>query len=57
MMYDQRAKQGGLPVTVHYEDGETSESLLVLDPAQLVLYADQVGHLRELSDASRKGKL
>ncbi|WP_229857425.1 hypothetical protein [Streptomyces anandii] len=57
VMYDQRAEQGGLPVTVHYEDGGISESLLVLDPAQLELYAYQVGRILELRDAARGGNL
>ncbi|MFB9464589.1 hypothetical protein [Streptomyces cinereospinus] len=57
VMYDQRAEQGGLPITVHYEDGGTSESLLLLDPAQLELYAYQVGRILELRDSARGGKL
>ncbi|MFE9256031.1 hypothetical protein [Streptomyces sp. NPDC006879] len=40
-LYDSRAQQGALRVSVHYEDGGTAESLLVLTPDQVELYACQ----------------
>ncbi len=55
--YDHRAQQGGLPVLVHYEDGGTSESLLVLTPDQLELLGYQVGRILELRDKARGGLL
>ncbi|WP_434594266.1 hypothetical protein [Streptomyces sp. A5-4] len=55
--YDHRAQQGGLPVLVHYEDGGTSESLLVLTPDQLEWCSYQIGRILELRDKARKGRL
>ncbi|MET8098841.1 hypothetical protein ABZV29_20495 [Streptomyces sp. NPDC005236] len=55
--YDARAQHGGLPVTVHYDDGGTAESLLMLDPSQLELYHYQVGRILALRDKDRGGKL
>lgn len=44
-VYDHRAQQAALPVTVHYEDGGVSESVLVLTPAQVELYSIQFTQL------------
>ena len=57
VMYDARAEHGGLPVTVHYEDGGTAETVLVLDPSQMELYAYQVGRILEMRDNARGGRL
>ena len=57
VMYDARASQGGLPVTVQYDDGGTAESLLVLDPSQLELYHYQVGRILAMRDEALGGKL
>ncbi|MFJ2892479.1 hypothetical protein ACIO53_41275 [Streptomyces sp. NPDC087305] len=46
-VYDARAQQAALPVTVHHEDGGTTESVLVLTPAQVELYHLQLGQLIE----------
>ncbi|ELS54913.1 hypothetical protein [Streptomyces viridochromogenes] len=43
--YDHRAQQAALPVTVHYEDGGTCETMLVLTPAQVELYYSQLDKL------------
>ncbi|WP_191971728.1 hypothetical protein [Streptomyces luteolifulvus] len=55
--YDARAQHGGLPITVHYDDGGTAESLLVLDPSQLELYHYQVGRILALRDKDLGGLL
>ncbi|MEU8824075.1 hypothetical protein [Streptomyces sp. NPDC048636] len=55
VVYDRRAQHGALPVQVHYEDGGTSESLLVLTPDQLELYAYQIGRIIELRQHAREG--
>ncbi|HCA84069.1 MAG TPA: hypothetical protein DEQ61_00270 [Streptomyces sp.] len=47
VIYDHRAKQAALPVTAHHEDGSTSESLLILTPAQVELYHMQLEQLIE----------
>ncbi|MHC0431579.1 hypothetical protein ACX6XY_15545 [Streptomyces sp. O3] len=57
MVYDHRAQQGALPVQVHYEDGGTSEAVLILTPGQLELYAYQVGLIIEQRDKAREGRL
>ncbi|NMO36224.1 hypothetical protein HG826_22155 [Streptomyces sp. GMY01] len=44
-IYDHRAQQAALPVTVHYEDGGTCETVLVLTPAQVELYSIQFTQL------------
>ncbi|MGI5407847.1 hypothetical protein ACQEV9_13740 [Streptomyces chartreusis] len=55
--YDARAQHGGLPITVHYDDGGTAESLLVLDPSQLELYHYQTGRILTLRDEDLGGLL
>lgn len=55
--YDARAQHGGLPITVHYEDGGTAESLLILDPSQLEVYHYQVARILSLRDKDLRGLL
>ena len=55
--YDARAQHGGLPVTVHYDDGGTAESLLILDPSQLEVYHYQVARILSLRDKDLRGLL
>ncbi|WP_223775268.1 hypothetical protein [Streptomyces sp. 135] len=55
VVYDSRAHQGAMPVTVHYEDGGTSEAVLILTPAQLELYAWQVERIIGLRETAGKG--
>ncbi|MFF4523464.1 hypothetical protein [Streptomyces bluensis] len=50
VLYDHRAGQAALPVIVHHEDGTTTESLLVLDPAQLEQLHQQAGRALERRD-------
>ncbi|UUN29416.1 hypothetical protein [Streptomyces sp. FIT100] len=45
VIYDHRAHQAALRVTVHHEDGGTSESVLILTPAQVELYHVQFEQL------------
>lgn len=40
--YDHRAEQAGLPVTVHYRDGRTEPTILVMVPGQVEVYAIQL---------------
>ncbi|MBT2397225.1 hypothetical protein [Streptomyces sp. ISL-100] len=54
VIYDHRAQQAALPVTVHHEDGGTSESLLILTPAQVQLYLFQFEQLIERRENARK---
>lgn len=44
-VYDHRAQQAALAVTVHYEDGGSCEAMLVLTPAQAELYHTQFERL------------
>ncbi|MEV0263037.1 hypothetical protein AB0I49_17110 [Streptomyces sp. NPDC050617] len=50
VIYDRRAQQAALPVVVHHEDGGTSESVLILTPAQIELYRIQLDQLIELRE-------
>ncbi|MGI5349737.1 hypothetical protein ACQEU8_16300 [Streptomyces sp. CA-250714] len=54
VVYDHRAQQAGLPVTIRHEDGGTSESLLVLTPGQVELYHIQLEQLIERRKAARE---
>ncbi|MFF8310880.1 hypothetical protein [Streptomyces lydicus] len=40
--YDPRAQQAALSVTLHYRDGATEPSVLVMNPGQIELYAIQL---------------
>ncbi|WP_406415060.1 hypothetical protein [Streptomyces sp. NBC_01614] len=53
-IYDHRAQQAALPVTVHYEDGGTCETVLVLTPAQVELYSIQFAQLIESRESARE---
>lgn len=46
--YDTRARQGALPVLVHYEDGGTTEAVLVLTPSEVELFHLQMRRLIDL---------
>ena len=54
VVYDARAQQAAMPVTVHHEDGGTSESLLILTPAQVELYHMQLEQLIERREKARE---
>jgi hypothetical protein len=45
--YDARAGQAAMAVEVHYADGSTAESLLLLEPGQVELYEIQLGQAIE----------
>ncbi|WP_240351528.1 hypothetical protein [Streptomyces olivoreticuli] len=53
-VYDHHAQQGTVPVQIHYEDGGTSEALLVLTPDQMELYHYQVGRIIGLRGKARE---
>ncbi|MGW6743102.1 hypothetical protein ACWGDX_20660 [Streptomyces sp. NPDC055025] len=52
-VYDSRAQQVGLAVTVHFEDGGACESLLVLTPAQVELFHTQLGRVIKARESAR----
>ncbi|GAA1149749.1 MULTISPECIES: hypothetical protein [Streptomyces violaceusniger group] len=56
VIYDHRAQQAALPVMVHHEDGGMSESVLILEPAQVELYRIQLDHIIEQRHQARGGK-
>ncbi|MEV0124210.1 hypothetical protein AB0I16_22225 [Streptomyces sp. NPDC050703] len=51
--YDRQAQRAALPVTVHHEDGGTSESVLVLDMGQVERLHLQFTQLLERRDQGR----
>ncbi|MEU9332961.1 hypothetical protein AB0D49_07290 [Streptomyces sp. NPDC048290] len=53
-LYDHRAQQAALAVTVHHEDGGTSETVLVLTPAQVELYSIQFARLIAARETARE---
>ncbi|WP_051799182.1 hypothetical protein [Streptomyces sp. NRRL S-337] len=53
VVYDSRAHQAGLPVTVHHHHGVAEPAILVMDPGQMELYALQL----ERAIAKRKAAL
>jgi hypothetical protein len=55
VVFDHRARQGAMPVAVHYEDGGISEAVLILTPAQLELYACQIERIIGLRDKAEDG--
>ncbi|MET9429815.1 hypothetical protein [Streptomyces sp. NPDC003036] len=50
-IYDHRAQQAALPVTIHHADGGTSESLLVLSPAEVEMCHLQLDKIIEQREA------
>ncbi|MEV6165405.1 hypothetical protein AB0L71_26465 [Streptomyces sp. NPDC052052] len=53
-VYDHRAQQAAVPVTVHYEDGSVCETLLVLTSMQVELYYLQFDQLIEARESTRE---
>ncbi|MEV7288652.1 hypothetical protein AB0O01_29600 [Streptomyces sp. NPDC093252] len=53
-VYDHRAQQAAVPVTVHYEHGGTCETVLVLTPGQVELHCIQLGRLIEARESARE---
>ncbi|URN15234.1 MULTISPECIES: hypothetical protein [Streptomyces] len=53
-VYDHRAQQAALPVTVHYEDGGVCETVLVLTRAQVELYSIQFAQIIESRETARE---
>ncbi|MFD6333368.1 hypothetical protein ACFWGI_27835 [Streptomyces niveus] len=43
--YDHRARQGAVPVQVHYEDGGTSEAVLIVTADEMAFYAHEAARL------------
>ncbi|MGM9332121.1 MULTISPECIES: hypothetical protein [Streptomyces] len=56
-VYDHRARQAAVPVTVHYEDGDTCETILVLTSMQVELYYLQFDQLIEAAETAREHEL
>ncbi|MFF3498244.1 hypothetical protein [Streptomyces sp. NPDC003247] len=53
-IYDHRAQQAALPVTVHYEDGGSCETVLILTSSQVELYSLQFGRLIKARESARE---
>ncbi|GAA4795441.1 hypothetical protein GCM10023220_22290 [Streptomyces ziwulingensis] len=53
-VYDHRAQQAALAVTVHYEDGGSCEAMLILTPAQVELYHIQLERLLGARQAAQE---
>ncbi|MEV6329612.1 hypothetical protein [Streptomyces sp. NPDC051909] len=53
VVYDHRAQQAALPVTVHHADGGTSEALLILTPAEVEMYHLQLDQVIERREQAR----
>lgn len=51
-VYDFRAQQAALPVTVHSEDGDSCETVLILTPAQVELFYAQFDRLIKARDTA-----
>ncbi|MCA1219877.1 hypothetical protein [Streptomyces sp. 8L] len=54
VLYDHRAEQAALPITIHHKDGGTSESVLILTPAQVELYRMQLERLIARREEERR---
>lgn len=52
--YDHRAQQAALDIEVHHADGRTTQSVLVLTPDQVELYAIQFGQLIDKREQARQ---
>ncbi|GAB2617294.1 hypothetical protein GCM10027168_57130 [Streptomyces capparidis] len=53
-MYDHRARQAALGITLHRADGRSTESVLVLTPDEVELYAAQFERLIRLRERARE---
>lgn len=53
-MYDHRAQQAALGIELHHADGRTTESVLVLTPDQVELYAIQFEQLIAKREQARQ---
>lgn len=54
VVYDARTQQAALPVSIHHEDGGTSESVLILTPGQVELYQLQLDRLIRLRKSAQE---
>ncbi|WP_431044428.1 hypothetical protein ACQUSR_22635 [Streptomyces sp. P1-3] len=54
VVYDARAQQSALPVTIHHEDGGTSEAVLILTPSEVELLHLQLAQLIERREKARQ---
>ncbi|EGX55039.1 hypothetical protein SZN_34917 [Streptomyces zinciresistens K42] len=52
-VYDPRAHQAAMAVTVHYENGGVCESMLVLTPAQVELYHHQLSRMIQARESAQ----
>jgi len=53
-VYNHHAEQTVMPVTVHYRDGRTERTRLVMDPGQVELYRIQLGRIIRTRAEARK---
>lgn len=56
-MYDHRAQQAALGIEIHHTDGRTTESVLILTPDQVELYAIQFEQLIAKREQARRAGL
>ncbi|MFG2836934.1 hypothetical protein ACGFZH_20420 [Streptomyces zaomyceticus] len=54
-VYDPRSRQGSVPVTIHFEDGSSSEGALVLTSAELERLHAQTCHLLDKHETALGG--
>ncbi|MBH1939220.1 hypothetical protein I5Q34_34030 [Streptomyces sp. AV19] len=57
VQYDHRAAQAALPVKIHYRDGTSAETLLVLTPDQMTLLAIQLERAIKARSRARQVEL
>lgn len=55
-IYDHRARQAALPLAIHRADGGTSDSVLVLTPDQVELYAIQFERIIDQREQARRSE-
>ncbi|MFJ3494836.1 hypothetical protein ACIPPJ_14740 [Streptomyces sp. NPDC086091] len=53
-VYDHRAQQAALAVTVHFEDGGSCDAMLVLTPAQVELHHAQLERLLDARQSAQE---
>lgn len=55
LVYDHRARQAALPVLLHHSDSSTDESVLILTPSEMQLYAIQIERAIKIREDYRVG--
>ncbi|AQA16279.1 hypothetical protein [Streptomyces malaysiensis] len=55
--YDDRAQQTSLPIALHRPDGGTEETILILTPGEVELYAIQLEQAIARRESARERRL